>query len=59
MNLYAEPSFTGHPEMEINNAYYGEVTADLTQFQANAYSEMLLFFDTNNICLNLGWNVDS
>lgn len=58
MNLYGEPSFTAHPEMQINQAYYGEVTADLTQFRGNAYGEMLFFFDTNYICGNLGWNVD-
>lgn len=30
MNAYAEPSFTAHPELSIDKAYYGEVTADLT-----------------------------
>eukprot|EP00347_Sterkiella_histriomuscorum_P016026 403354776 len=58
LNGYGEPSFTAHPELQVNGAYYGEVTADLTQFRGNAYSEMLFFFDTNYICLNVGWNVD-
>lgn len=59
LNLYTTPAITLHPELQIENTYYGEITADLTQFQANAYAEMLLFFDTYNLCANVGWNVDN
>lgn len=59
LNLYTTPSITIHPELQIEEKYYGEVTADLTQFQANLYAEVLLFFNNYNLCTNVGYNVDN
>ncbi|CDW80030.1 UNKNOWN [Stylonychia lemnae] len=58
LNIYAEPSFQLHPEFNLEKAYFGEITADLTQFRANAYAEINYFVNNKNVCVNIGWNVD-
>ena len=55
-NVYAQQSLTIHPELYLEKLYYGDVTGEIEQFQANVFWELLYFFDDNTACINVGWN---
>lgn len=56
--LYTEQAITVVPQMRISEYYYGALNADVEQFTASIWPEMVLFLDDYTICGNVGWSTE-